>query len=72
MVLVLLDHLELFSMATTEQIDFKNLSTIPADVKKIIQKEQEKKKQKKGVGKYSIALTICDIIKEWNNKCNES
>jgi len=59
-------------MAKAIQINFKDLSTVPIDVRKIITKEQQKRKDKKGVGKYSIALTICEIVRAWNNKCNES
>lgn len=58
-------------MAQTEQIDFKNLQTVPEDVRKIITKEQRKEMDKKRIGKYSIALAICKIIREWNNKCNQ-
>lgn len=59
-------------MAKAIQINFKDLSTVPIDVRKIITKEQQKEKDKKGVGKYSIALTICKIVRAWNDKCNES
>lgn len=59
-------------MAKSIQINFKDLSTVPIDVRKIIQKEQDKEKQKKGVGKYSVALVVCKIVREWNSKCNES
>lgn len=59
-------------MAKTIQINFKNLQTVPIDVRKILQKEQQKEKEKKGIGKYSIALVLCKIIRAWNNKCNES
>lgn len=58
-------------MAKAIQINFKDLSTVPIDVRKIITKEQQKEKDKKGVGKYSVALTICKIVREWNNKCNQ-
>lgn len=59
-------------MAKAIQINFKDLSTVPIDVRKILQKEQRKEMDKKGVGKYSIALTICKIVRAWNDKCNES
>lgn len=59
-------------MAKTIPIDFKDLSTVPVDVRKILLKEQQREKDKKGIGKFSVALTICKIVKEWNNKCNES
>lgn len=58
-------------MAKAIQINFKDLSTVPIDVRKIIRKEQDKEKDKKGIGKFSIALTICKIVREWNNKCNQ-
>jgi hypothetical protein len=53
------------------QINFKDLKTIPIDVRKIITKDNQKERDKKGVGKYSIALTICKIVREWNSKCNQ-
>lgn len=55
----------------SNQIDFKNLSTVPVDVRKVLQKEQQREKEKKGIGKFSIQLTICKIVREWNNKCNQ-
>lgn len=58
-------------MAKSILINFKNLSTVPVDVRKIITREQQKEKDKKVIGKYSIALTICKIVREWNNKCNQ-
>lgn len=54
------------------QINFKDLSTVPVDVRKIITREQQKEKDKKGIGKYSVALTICKIVRSWNDKCNQS
>ena len=58
-------------MAKQQQIDFKRLSTVPIDVRKIILKEQQKEKDKRGIGKYSIQLTLIKIVREWNNKCNQ-
>jgi hypothetical protein len=58
-------------MAKQPQIDFKRLSTVPIDVRKIILKEQQKEKDKRGIGKYSIQLTLIKIVREWNNKCNQ-
>lgn len=58
-------------MSKTEPIDFKNLATVPIDIRKIILKEQAKEKEKRGVAQYSIQTTVCKIIREWNNKCNQ-
>jgi len=58
-------------MSKTEPINFKNLSTVPVDVRKIILREQSKEKEKKGVAQYSIQMTIIKIIRQWENKCRE-
>lgn len=58
-------------MANTEPINFKNLATVPVDVRKIILREQAKEKEKKGVAQYSIQMTIIKIIRQWENKCRE-
>ncbi len=58
-------------MAKQEPINFKNLSTVPIDVRKIILQEQAKEKDKKGLGQYSIQMTICKIIRQWKTKCGE-
>lgn len=58
-------------MAKTEPINFKNLATVPIDVRKIILREQGKEKEKKGVGQYSVQQTIIKIIRQWENKCRE-
>ena len=60
-----------FYMPKTEPINFKTLSTVPVDVRKIILAEQQKEKEKKGVGQYSIQMTICKIIRQWKTKCGE-
>lgn len=58
-------------MAKQEPINFKNLATVPIDVRKIILQEQAKEKQKRGVAQYSVQSTIIKIIRQWNNKCNQ-
>lgn len=58
-------------MAKTTQINFKDLSTVPIDVRNILKKEQRKEMDKKNIGKYSIGLTICKIVRAWNDKCNQ-
>lgn len=58
-------------MARQEPINFKNLATVPIDVRKIILQEQAKEKQKRGVAQYSVQSTIIKIIRQWQNKCNQ-
>jgi len=69
-VLLLVQIVPIF-MPKTEPINFKNLATVPVDVRKIILREQSKEKEKKGVAQYSIQMTIIKIIRQWENKCRE-
>jgi hypothetical protein len=52
-------------------INFKNLSSLPIDVRKIILREQAKEKEKRGVAQYSVQMTVIKIIRQWENKCRE-
>jgi len=55
-----------------EGMNFRKLESVPADVRKIILREQETEKDKRGIGKFSVASTIIKIIREWNARCRES
>lgn len=48
------------------------LRSVPIDVLKIVLKQQGKEKEKRGLKQFSLSTTIFKIIREWNNKCNES
>lgn len=45
---------------------------IPDDILNVVLRRRDKEKQKKGIKQFSLSTTIIKIIKEWNNKCNES
>ena len=62
---------ELSFMPRKEQIDFKNLATVPIDVCKIILQEQAREKEKRGMAQYSVQLTIIKIVREWKTKCGQ-
>lgn len=44
---------------------------IPAEIKKILTKEQAKEKDKRGTSQYSLSSTIIKIIREWSDKCRQ-
>lgn len=48
------------------------LRTVPADVLKIVLKEQAKEKERRNLKQFSLSTTIFKIIRAWNSKCNES
>lgn len=48
------------------------LKEIPADVFKIVQKEQNQIKEKKGTGKFSFESTLYKMIKDYDRCRKES
>lgn len=43
---------------------------IPAEIQKILVREQAKEKENRGVNQYSLSSTIQKIIREWD-RCRE-
>lgn len=48
------------------------LREVPIEVIRIINKEQAKVKAERDLKQFSLSSTVYKIIKEWNNKCQET